>query len=175
MAKDLLMDQSTKNISNQSSLLIQFSVCQDVVSMRVFVSELSNALCVSEPELLWYRHRPLLFLPFSVQLKTCKTIVFLLSYSLSLFFWTLIKSCIFSFRIVDSCNSMRMSWCNLTLHSFNRVPMLLSLLRLISACQRICPLEFYWVALESKLPLFIWLTQNWRLLSPFLVKLFSSV
>ena len=143
--------------------------------MRVFVSELSNALRVPEPELLWYRRHSLLFLPFSVQFKTCKTIVFLLSDFLLLFSWTLIKSCIFSFRIVNSCNSMRMSWRNLTLHSFNRVSMLLSLLRLISTCQRICSFEFYWVALKSKLPLFIWLTQNWRLLSHFLVKPFSSV
>ena len=139
------------------SLLIQLPIRHDVVPMWILVSELSYTLSVSEPEFLRYRNHSLLFLPFPVQLKTCMTVVLLLPDPHIFLLWTFVKCWILSLRMINSCNTMRMTRSNLALHSLNWVSNFLWWLRFISTGQWIsCP-EFYRVTFESEFSLFVWL------------------
>lgn len=114
-----------------SFLLAKFSVCDDVVPVRILVPEFSQEFRLPQSKLLRNWHQSFFSHPFFIQLETCIA-HWNLSRSCLLFFFWLVKNRRFVLRMIDSYYSMRMSRIYLRFHSFNRVPMFLRLLRLVS-------------------------------------------
>lgn len=131
---------------------IVLSVRNDIVPVNILIAKFSYVLCMSKPYLLRSRSYPFFAFPYPVQFKTSFTKWLLTDFSL-FFFHTLIKYWGLTFWIIDSRDSMWVSWFNLPSHPLNSITMLLLSVRLVSTCKRICRFELHWIALKSKFPI----------------------
>ncbi len=130
--------------------MVDLTISDYIISMRIIVSKFANSHCLSMLPYINRTHTSFLLIPIFIEDKWAMA-VRLLSYSISLLI-LLVKFGLWNFRMVYSCDSMRMSLGNEPMHPLFLIPCdAVGRMLLIFQSQRISILKLNSVSLKFKL------------------------